>query len=112
MGPTIGQRGELIKESSEDSFNILADVLVRKSKRRVASMPVDLVATRITTLVVSVSIDLNNQAFLRTEKIDDAIADHVLAPKLVAAELRSADVTPELSLEWGPIPAETPSALE
>src|SRR5207244_12698805 len=83
----------------ENALKIRADIRVRRSDRRISSMGIQFVSNRVFGNIMRVAIDFDDQPLLRTKEIHDATPDHMLAAKLVSAELRSAQVTPELRFD-------------
>ncbi len=62
--------------------------------------------------VVRITVDFEDQSLLWTEKVDNAVADDVLASKLEPAELRFANAAPELCLKWRESFPEPPCPIE
>jgi hypothetical protein len=98
-GPTIGKAIQRLKQNLEHAVDVRAHVRVREPDSRIAPAPVDLVANAVGGAVMCIAIDFDDERFSRAEEIDDTIADHVLAPELVPAELRTAEPPPENGLE-------------
>jgi hypothetical protein len=83
----------------QHAFEVLADIPIREANGVVSTVLVHSIANEVLLRVVRVDFDLDDQAFLRTKEIHDAISDDVLAPELEPADLRPTDLTPRTSFE-------------
>ena len=94
MGPPIRQSPQFGEKACKDAIKVFADFLIREPDSRVAAQAIRPITHIIALWIMRIAVHLHNQSFLRTEEIDDAIADDVLATKLIAAKLRTTEMAP------------------
>jgi len=87
VGPTVGERRKPIQQMRKNAFDVLPHICVRVTDRDEPAMFVQCVSRGVTIRVVSIAVDFHDEALLRAEEVDDAIADDVLTPELIAAQL-------------------------
>ena len=112
MGPSVGKGNERFEQACQNPFDVLANILVGESERRVPPKFVQAISTLVPHGIVSVAVDFHDQRFLRTEEINDAVSNHVLPTEFESSELRSANVPPKLRFEWTAVLAEMTCSAE
>ena len=85
--PAITCASKSMLNGSHNTFNVLANIFIRKMQRSYASLNQLGIAGTVPFVLMSPSIDLYSQAFTGTEEIDDKWHDHMLTSKLVARKL-------------------------
>lgn len=93
--PTVGEGLQPRKDLFEHACDVGTNIPVCKTKHVKAFGAERHIPLIVLWDFVRVAIDLNHEAFARTEEVDNEIADYMLAPKLVAAELRTVEMFPE-----------------
>ena len=103
MGPTVGKAAEFDQQTLKHTFNIRANLRVCETKCLVSTVLVDSIADGIVDRIVGIAVHFDNQSFLGTEEIDNAVADDVLSAELIAVKLRPAKMRPKLRFEWAAV---------
>ena len=94
--PPIGRRLKFGQKVLQNPFEVLHDVGVGDPDRSVTKRSQGSITPYVSRgVIMRMTVDLNDQARLRTKEIDDRRTDRSLAPELEAAELAVREAAPQ-----------------
>jgi hypothetical protein len=100
-------------QGSQHAITVCHDLFIGKANDPKTELLQHLaIAPQIGFAIMGVAIDFNGQPFCRTEEIDDAEADHILAAEFVPKALPSAKRLPQAFFRFGWIVSHCFCALE